>query len=227
MSENNDNYAGNGDDGVESLPSCQAGYGNNFDTGSICQECGFGYFGTGGKNSVCDTCTNAPAHSKYTSKGETNNKCEYKCNTGYTTTNCYTPLEYFVFRTVGYRGLIGLSIAFFVLVLAPLIYYRYKKKYEWSGLREEITIYFFNKKRINEKMEDDSITDESSRIRSMKTRLYAREQRKEYQILDSDLIYHACRVNLLGTNHPFQSSGISPMQRSIHPSNYIATSQVI
>jgi hypothetical protein len=40
------------------------------------------------------------------------------------------------------------------------------------------------------------------------------------RLTDSDLIYHACRVNLLGTNHPFQSSGTSPMQRSIHPSIY-------
>jgi hypothetical protein len=57
------------------------------------------------------------------------------------------------------------------------------------------------------------------------------------RLTDSDLIYHACRVNLLGTNHPFQSSGTSPMQRSIHPSidinlsiyssNYISTSHAI
>jgi hypothetical protein len=40
------------------------------------------------------------------------------------------------------------------------------------------------------------------------------------RLTDSDLVYHAYRVNLLGTNHPFQSSGTSPMHPSIHPSIY-------
>ena len=206
-SYNDKNNGGDGQNGVKSLPSCDSGYGNNEATGSICQICIQGYYSKGGSSSVCDVCRNAPAHSSYTHTGEKNSDCAFICDTGYTTTSCYTPLQYFFLKTVGVDGLIGLAIAFFVLVLAPLIYYRYKLKYEWSGIREEVNIYLFNKKRENQKMNDDGI-DEPNRIRSMKNRLYAKEQRKEYQLVDSDLVYHACRVNLLGTNHPFQSSGI-------------------
>ena len=77
----------------------------------------------------------------------------------------------------------------------------------------------------------NSQTDESVSVTAAAETGFANMLRhgltQKKRLTDSDLIYHACRVNLLGTNHPFQSSGISPKQRSIHPSNYISTSHAI
>jgi hypothetical protein len=38
---------------------------------------------------------------------------------------------------------------------------------------------------------------------------YGQELRREHRIVDQDLMYHAARVNFLGTNHPFISEGIT------------------
>ena len=71
----------------------------------------------------------------------------------------------------------------------------------------------------------NSQTDESVSVTAAAETGFANMLRhgltQKKRLTDSDLIYHACRVNLLGTNHPFQSSGTSPMQRSIHPSIHI------
>lgn len=126
-------YAAPGSPGYTLLPNCPAGYGNSISlgSGSICAICTEGYYNTADNNNACSKCTNAPSHSYYNEQGETTSQCEYLCTAGYSTTNCYSPFENFLFNTLGVVGISTISIAFFLLILAPLFYYRLKKTYGW------------------------------------------------------------------------------------------------
>eukprot|EP01032_Pedospumella_encystans_P009033 gene9033-10667_t len=46
----------------------------------------------------------------------------------------------------------------------------------------------------------------STRIRALRNKMFA-ERRREHRMTDQDLVFHAYRINLFGSNHPFQSRG--------------------
>lgn len=50
-------------------------------------------------------------------------------------------------------------------------------------------------------------TSASTRIRALRNKMFA-ERRREHRMTDQDLVFHAYRINLFGSNHPFQSRGI-------------------
>lgn len=65
--------------------TCAGGY-KYRNTGSTrsCTACGIGYYTNAGNQSTsCSACTNKPAASTYTSRGNGNN-CRWNCNDGYT-----------------------------------------------------------------------------------------------------------------------------------------------
>jgi hypothetical protein len=45
-----------------------------------------------------------------------------------------------------------------------------------------------------------------SRIRTLRSKFFV-DRRKEHRMLDQDLVFHAYRVNLMGSNHPWKSYG--------------------
>jgi hypothetical protein len=47
---------------------------------------------------------------------------------------------------------------------------------------------------------------QSTRIRTLRNQMFA-ERRREHRMNDQDLVFHAHRVNLQGSNHPFKSRG--------------------
>ena len=71
--------------------------------------------------------------------------------------------------------------------------------------------------RLSSRTEDDSVSVTTAAVTGFADML-RHDLTQKMRLTDSDLIYHACRVNLLGTNHPFQSSGISSMLPFIFPS---------
>ena len=70
--------------------------------------------------------------------------------------------------------------------------------------------------RLSSRTEDDSVSVTTAAVTGFADML-RHDLTQKMRLTDSDLIYHACRVNLLGTNHPFQSSGISSMLPFIFP----------
>jgi hypothetical protein len=46
----------------------------------------------------------------------------------------------------------------------------------------------------------------STRIRPLRNKMFA-ERRREHRMNDQDLVFHAYRINLLGSNHPLQYKG--------------------
>lgn len=57
---------------------------------------------------------------------------------------------------------------------------------------------------------DSTDSTAGTRIRALRNKMFA-ERRREHRMNDQDLVFHAYRVNLFGTNHPFQSRGTSNM----------------
>lgn len=60
-------------------------------------------------------------------------------------------------------------------------------------------------------------SDVSSSIRTLRNNLFA-ERRREHRMNDQDLVFHAYRVNLFGSNHPLRSKGtaLRLLLRMIH-----------
>lgn len=126
-----DDAAVQGQDGVLDLPACPPGYGNGVSTGTVCGLCPAGTYSPGDGKNICYQCDNKPVHSSYTNTGWGDSDCPYTCNTGYSTSDCYTPFENFIFHTLGVLGLVFCSVGIFGIILLPLVYYRYKKEYSW------------------------------------------------------------------------------------------------
>lgn len=126
-----DDAAIKGQDGLLDLPACPPGYGNGVSTGTVCGLCPVGTFAPGDGKNICYQCTNKPTHSSYTDPGYPDSDCPYTCTTGYSTADCYTPFENFLFNTLGVLGLVFCSVGIFGIILLPLVYYRYKKEYSW------------------------------------------------------------------------------------------------
>jgi hypothetical protein len=62
----------------------------------------------------------------------------------------------------------------------------------------------------------------STRIRALRNQVFA-ERRREHRMNDQDLIFHAHRVNLLGSNHPLQSRGMCPFSHTIQRNFHITS----
>jgi hypothetical protein len=223
--------------GVLNLPECSAGYGNNPSTGEICGLCPVGTYSTGGTASSCQSCSNAPPHSTYIDYGQTSSNCNYQCDSGYSTNQCLDQLQIFIFNTLTVGGLVGCSLGILFLILAPLLYYRYKRLHDWGDKHNEKGDFF--KKVIfldfgtggddggykvrSKSTRLDSISnplrshanrDLSGDIEDLKTLSIrklqpkiGKEMRREHRMADSDMVFHACRVNLFGQNSPFQHRG--------------------
>jgi hypothetical protein len=240
-----------GKSGVAFLPVCKAGYGNDADTGAICEECPVGTYSLGDSSGPCLQCTNAPTHSHYLDAGETDPDCPYACDAGYVTNHCYNQFQNFIYAIMGVPAFAGMCVGIFLVLMGPLTYQRLKRKYGWFSeesymkakkkKREMFGLDFFAR---NQDADDDSIFDtshgkgdkmikmqkfttenpvlramssdpsrmsteseaSSTRIRPLRNKMFA-ERRREHRMNDQDLIFHAYRINLLGSNHPLQSKG--------------------
>lgn len=120
-----------GQAGLVILPSCLPGYGNNAQSGDICDKCLVGYYSYGGDGS-CLPCDNRPAHAYYTNKGVTTSDCPYVCENGYSDLECYSQFQKFMYNVIGIGGFIGVCISFFTVLIVPLLYFRYRNMYDWD-----------------------------------------------------------------------------------------------
>ncbi|KAJ1393457.1 hypothetical protein B484DRAFT_439334, partial [Ochromonadaceae sp. CCMP2298] len=206
-----------GSAGVTYLPVCPAGYGNNVAAGSVCNICRIGTYSVGNSAGECISCTNAPEHSYYIDTGETSAQCLFQCDDSFVTVHCYNQIQNFIYNVLGVGGTTGLLVALFVAILGPLIYFRLKRAYGWYDDDKRTDIFgglFMHDETPLEKRPVASPTinplspsisephPESQRIRQPK-----RLQRQEHRLLDQDLIFHSCRINLLGANHPWMMHG--------------------
>ena len=135
-----DDPAISGQDGVLNLPACPPGYGNGVSTGTVCGLCPVGTYGPGDGYNICYQCTNRPKHSQYTDTGVEDDDCPYECNSGYSTTDCYTPFQNFLFHTLGVLGLTLSAAGICALIFMPLLYLRYKKEYSWYEDHRKIVL---------------------------------------------------------------------------------------
>jgi hypothetical protein len=232
-----------GSAGAFALPDCTPGYGNSQTTGQLCQQCVVGFYGIGNSSDPCFKCTNAPTHSTYTTSGWTNSDCPFVCDTGRTTLNCYTPVQNFIFNVLTLAGLGACIAGFFVLVIAPLLFYRLRDKYGWFENKQMDMLGDVFKKAnlLDLGFGDDSVINAKRIVSTRKGsdgRLVMRENpvrpggksaksggiqdiqmkvmhartlkdlRRVLRLADQDLPFHACRVNLLGSNHPWSSQGV-------------------
>ena len=223
-----------GGSGTRALPSCSPGTGNTPATGEICVTCPVGTYSYGGDVS-CSTCSNKPEHATYTSSGVSTKNCPYQCDSGYSTDNCYDQLQIFFFNTLTLGGLVGVSVGILAIILVPLFYYRYKRFNDW-GDKPTDQRDFFNKVLFNADNADDLANKKMSRgkdffvenplqvhnrnyltgdleedakivkIRTLQAKR-GKEMRREHRMADSDMVFHACRVNFYGKNHPYQYGG--------------------
>ena len=258
--DNEPSPAMRGQDGVLNLPQCPAGYGNGESSGTVCGLCPAGTYAPGDGKNDCYYCKNKPTHAHYTTDGWTTSDCPYDCNAGYSTSDCYTPFQNFIFHTLGLIGIIFCSVGFLGLILLPLVYYRYKKEYGWfeeTSKKSKITLptdtfTHVDDYRVNDKHRsggrkssiDMHITETESSIvdnplresdssvpvdyprglsnassvwegRTMSTgsalpsafKKMDMDLRLRLRLVDPDLVTHACRVNLLGSNHPNPAHG--------------------
>lgn len=129
-----------GQEGVLNLPVCPAGYGNGVSTGTVCGLCPVGTYGPGDGYNICYECSNRPKHSQYTETGVSDDNCPYECNSGYSTTDCYTPFQNFLFHTLGVVGLTLSAVGIFALIFMPLLYLRYKKEHSWFEDHRKIVL---------------------------------------------------------------------------------------
>jgi hypothetical protein len=220
--------------GVINMPVCPAGTGNNPSLGQICVECEVGYYSVGTSSGSCIRCNNAPTHSTYTDSGWKDSDCPFQCNSGYSTDKCLNQLQIFIYSTLTIPGLAGCLIGLFALILLPLLYYRNKKYSDWEKGRDTKTDFFKkvmfldvgdegnNKTTTN----TDSFMVENplnasrkkyledyleNGVKHMQIRKLAvkrgKELRREHRMVDQDMIFHACRINLLGQNHPSYTRG--------------------
>lgn len=243
-----------GQSGVVTLPNCAPGYGNLASEGLLCAPCAIGTYSVGG-NGPCLMCTNRPEHAVYTQEKCTTSICPYECDSGYTTNQCYDPFQEFLYDQIGFGGFIGSCLAFFAVILIPLVYYRYKKYSDW-GDKDKGHLDLFGKVFFDNTEETQSGRfrrrgtqndhpilsvdstfavenpmfkadtdlskdfDEKGEARWMRIRNLqyksGREGRREFRMMDQDMIFHAYRMNLLGSNEPFSSRGGSwklPLRR--------------
>ena len=122
-----------GSDGYVQLPVCYPGYGNtNQGTGVACELCLPGTYSTASDTSPCSNCTNKPSHSSYSGSGMDTANCGFKCNSGFVTTECVTPFFSFLNMIGGQSVFIILLVALFVVLVVPVVYYRYKRIYGWG-----------------------------------------------------------------------------------------------
>lgn len=135
-----DDPAISGQEGVLNLPTCPPGYGNGVSTGTVCGLCPVGTYGPGDGYNICYACTNRPKHSQYTDAGVKDDDCPYECNSGYSTVDCYTPFQNFLFHTLGVVGLTLSAAGIFALIFMPLLYLRYKKEYSWYEDHRKIVL---------------------------------------------------------------------------------------
>jgi hypothetical protein len=275
-----------GEPGVLNLPVCPAGYGNYVASGTLCGLCPVGTYSTGDGSNECKYCHNKPAHSHYTDSGVSSSNCPYECDSGYSTSQCYTPFQNFLFHTLGTIGLVFVSIGLFSVILIPLMYYRFKKEYGWFEEQGKIVLPTDTFARVDEFRSERTMNRRGSRGSSApgspggKRGAAAYEQasysvdnplgaglavsgaglaaagedphfhrhsnrselsddvskgaggisqdtlgtiaantlqkafqhmdmttRLQLRLRDSDLVYHACRINFLGSNHPDESKG--------------------
>jgi hypothetical protein len=240
-----------GKPGVSFLPVCKAGFGNDANTGAICEVCPTGTYSLGDSSGPCLPCTNAPTHSYYLDPEQTGPDCPYACDAGYVTNHCYNQFQNFIFVIMGVPAFAGMCVGIFLVLMGPLTYQRLKRKYDWFS--EESYMKAKKKKRDifgldffarNQDGDDDDIFDTSqgkgdrmikmqqfttenpvlravssdpsrmsteseatsTRIRTLRNKVFA-ERRREHRLNDQDMIFHAYRVNLLGSNHPLQYKG--------------------
>jgi hypothetical protein len=236
-----------GSTGTVSLPVCPAGYGNSATSGgvclapcSMCTQCLAGYYNTGGNSNPCMQCTNAPLHSYYSTSGSTSSNCPYDCQTSYSTLQCYSYFDNFLYNQITVGGFSALLIGIFMLLVVPLSYYRLKFRYGWFQSKKKKKDHFFDfffkenvpdifgiqdevgSKRLPNDVasgvvtrnnpisvlrEGTKETSPESNIRSIPATLNIVELRKAYRLSDQDMQFHACRVNLLGSNSPFGYRG--------------------
>lgn len=254
--------------GILNLPKCPAGYGNDVEAGTVCGLCPVGTYAPGDGKNQCYECRNKPKHSYYDEPGWTNADCSYECDSGYSTKDCYTPFQNFVFNTLGTVGIACCAVGLFAFILLPMVYYRYKKEYGWFehepkamspadtfmhvdydknrrpysldrialGLggkgRGHLGSYSVDNPlaaaggqalRDSELSIEPSNASSGAEVSSQSTgmnlpKAFQRvnhDLRLRFRLVDHDLVTHACRVNLLGTNHPDEGRGeLKP--RSVH-----------
>jgi hypothetical protein len=263
-----------GSQGVLNLPKCPPGYGNDVDAGTVCGLCPVGTYAPGDGKNTCYTCHNKPKHSNYDENGWTNSNCPYECASGYSTKDCYTPFQNFVFNTLGTVGLSLCAVGLFAIILLPMVYYRYKKEYGWfqdegkfaspadtfmhvddfRGYDKRGWRFSRDRERAasnsaagtvpgrdaahtvgNPLAPEDHLAGELSEVSADASKassgLEASSQstgmnlpkafrrvnmdlRLRFRLVDPDLVTHACRVNLLGSNHPDESRGMNQCQCS-------------
>lgn len=226
--------ATSGEAGVISVPSCQPGYGSDPIEGKICYRCPVGEWSPGGTGD-CMACTNAPTHSSYTESGVSTSNCPFECDSGYSTTSCLDQLQIFIFNTLTLGGVAGVCCGILAIILIPLFYYRYKRYNDWGDRQHDQGDFFkkvifldlgygaddpSNKNRgqsgrLNMVQNPMSVKANAVgdledikvvAIRKLQMKR-GKEMRREHRMADQDMIFHACRVNLFGCNHPHQSQG--------------------
>ena len=229
--------ATSGASGSLSLPNCPAGYGNAAsssgvcpDPCNICEICPVGTYSTGGTDEPCSPCNSRPnTHAYYTTLGETSSNCPYTCYDGYSTIACLS--------VAGFTSaLLGVFLLFFLPLLLYGLKYRYgwfesidrnKKKRilfdaffikSTGGHDDDGNLnsngYIHNSKdnpirngaAIEQSQREGFGGDRSPPLQAAGMPS-AVDWRRACSMSHKDLLNHACRIYLLGSNSPFWFMG--------------------
>lgn len=123
-----------GQQGYIYWPFCPKGYGNDYQNGAICAPCPTGFYQPTTSSLPCLACANKPANSEYLAQDDgdaSSSDCPYACLPGFAHTVCLSPFEWVVCQLGGNIAASFELIAVWLMLVLPLVYFRYKRKNNW------------------------------------------------------------------------------------------------
>lgn len=168
----------NGQDGLIFWPTCPYGYGGLDSNGRgaysypqsdpyFCNYCTTDTFSYSVDDGCCQQCTNAPAYAFYVDVALPDfSTCDFNCINGYVTTSCITPFALFLDSNLGGTGgFSGMVLGFLVFLIAPLLYFRFKRKYGWfEKATESNGLEFLESKILGDGTSKSDDTNKSSTV---------------------------------------------------------------
>jgi hypothetical protein len=223
--------------GVLQLPSCQPGHGNDPSTGAICIICPTGTYSYGGNvecSNCNDKPSHSFYTQSGWSNSDCPFQCEsgYTTDSCYNPLQAFIFTTLTVPGVVGISvGLLAIILVplfyyrykrfndwgdkqneqgdFFKKVLFNMDMGNTDEQGNKKASRRQKDFMVQNPLRGHHKNNLSGDIEEDVKIVQIRhlQRKRGKEMRREYRMADSDMIFHACRVNLYGQNHPYQSRG--------------------